>query len=89
MPSHYVAGQETALVSHLNGGPALPTFTPPMPFEQGVGARPTLINNAETLAHLALIARHGAPWFRQLGTPYAARLGARHAVRPGRPPGRL
>jgi NADH:ubiquinone oxidoreductase subunit F (NADH-binding) len=69
VPSHYVAGQESALVNHLNGGPAKPTFTPPMPYEQGVRRRPTLINNAETLAHIALIARHGAPWFRQLGTP--------------------
>jgi NADH:ubiquinone oxidoreductase subunit F (NADH-binding) len=69
VPSHYVAGQETALVSHLNGAPARPTFTPPMTFEQGVARRPTLVNNAETLAHLALIARHGASWFRQVGTP--------------------
>jgi NADH:ubiquinone oxidoreductase subunit F (NADH-binding) len=69
VPNHYVAGQETALVNHLNGAPARPTFTPPMPFQQGVARRPTLVNNAETLAHLALIARHGAPWFRQLGTP--------------------
>ena len=57
------------LVNYLNGGPAKPTFTPPLPFEQGVRRRPTLINNAETLAHVALIARHGASWFRQLGTP--------------------
>ena len=64
----YVAGQESALVNHLNGGPALPTFTPPMPFQRGVGRRPTLVNNAETLAHVALIARHGADWFRELGT---------------------
>jgi len=69
VPSHYVAGQESALVNHLNGGPAKPTFTPPMPFEQGVSRRPTLVNNAETLAHVALIARHGSDWFRQLGTP--------------------
>ena len=69
VPGHYVAGQESALVSYLNGGPAKPTFTPPMPFEQGVRRRPTLVNNVETLAHVALIARHGAPWFRQLGTP--------------------
>ena len=69
VPSHYVAGQESALVNYLNGGPAVPTFTPPLPFEQGVRRRPTLINNAETLAHIALIARHGSQWFRQLGTP--------------------
>ena len=64
----YVAGQETALVSALNGGPARPTFAPPLPFERGVRGRPTLVQNVETLAHLALIARHGAAWFRQLGT---------------------
>jgi NADH:ubiquinone oxidoreductase subunit F (NADH-binding) len=69
VPGHYVAGQESALVNYLGGGEAKPTFTPPMPFEQGLGRRPTLINNVETLAHIALIARHGAPWFRQLGTP--------------------
>lgn len=69
VPARYVAGQEAALVNFLNGGPALPTFTPPMPFEQGVKRRPTLINNAETLAHVALIARRGSQWFRELGTP--------------------
>lgn len=69
VPHAYVSGQETALVNHLNGGPALPTFTPPMTFERGVGGRPTLLSNAETFAHLALIARHGADWFRSLGTP--------------------
>jgi NADH:ubiquinone oxidoreductase subunit F (NADH-binding) len=69
VPVHYVAGQESALISHLNGAPARPTFTGPMPFQQGVARRPTLVNNAETLAHLALVARHDAAWFRQLGTP--------------------
>jgi NADH:ubiquinone oxidoreductase subunit F (NADH-binding) len=68
VPGHYVAGQESALVNYLNGGPAKPVFTPPMPFERGVKRRPTLINNIETLAHIALIARYGAHWFRQLGT---------------------
>ena len=68
VPAGYVAGQESALVSHLNGGPALPTFTPPMPFEQGVGRRPTMLSNAETFANIALIARHGPDWFRALGT---------------------
>ena len=64
----YIAGQETALVAALNGRPAMPTFAPPLPFERGVHGRPTLVQNVETLAHLALIARHGAGWFRQLGT---------------------
>jgi NADH:ubiquinone oxidoreductase subunit F (NADH-binding) len=67
-PDGYVAGQESALINHLNGGPAIPTFTPPMPFQQGVARRPTLVSNAETLAHIALIARHGSDWFRELGT---------------------
>ena len=69
VPSGYVSGQESALVNHLSGDPAVPKFTPPMPFEQGVKRRPTLIDNAETLAHVALIARHGSAWFRELGTP--------------------
>jgi NADH:ubiquinone oxidoreductase subunit F (NADH-binding) len=69
VPAHYVAGQESALANFLSGGPSKPTFTPPRPFEQGVKRRPTLVDNVETLAHLALIARNGAQWFRQLGTP--------------------
>ena len=65
----YLTGQESALVSHLEGGDGLPRFTPPMPFERGVNGRPTMIGNAETYSHIALIARHGADWFRQIGTP--------------------
>ena len=68
VPDAYICGQESALVNHLNGGPANPTFTPPMISQRGVRRRPTLLNNAETLAHLALIARHGPQWFRALGT---------------------
>jgi NADH:ubiquinone oxidoreductase subunit F (NADH-binding) len=64
----YLAGEESALVNHLSGGQAKPTFVPPRPFERGVAGRPTLIQNVETLANLALIARFGAVWFRELGT---------------------
>jgi NADH:ubiquinone oxidoreductase subunit F (NADH-binding) len=69
VPNRYIAGHESALANHLSGGPALPTFTPPRPFERGVRGRPTLVCNVETLAHLALIARYGSAWFRELGTP--------------------
>jgi NADH:ubiquinone oxidoreductase subunit F (NADH-binding) len=69
VPRTYLAGEESALVNYLNTGRAIPTFVPPRPFERGVDGRPTLIQNVETLAHLALIARHGADWFRSIGTP--------------------
>ena len=68
LPANYVASEESALVHWIQGGEAKPTYVPPRPFERGVDGRPTLINNVETLAHLALIARHGADWFREVGT---------------------
>ncbi|MBV9166017.1 MAG: SLBB domain-containing protein [Solirubrobacterales bacterium] len=67
-PDGYVAGEESAVIHRLNGGRPLPTFVPPRPFQRGYRGRPTLINNAETLAQIALIARFGDQWFRELGT---------------------
>ncbi|MFI5041403.1 MAG: NADH-ubiquinone oxidoreductase-F iron-sulfur binding region domain-containing protein [Acidimicrobiales bacterium] len=67
-PERYVAGEASALVHWLNGGEAKPTFSLHHLSDAGVGGRPTLVDNVETLAHIALIARHGARWFRGVGT---------------------
>ncbi len=65
----YIAGEETATVRALNGGPVKPTDKPPRPFEVGVGGRPTLVSNVETLASLPYIQQHGSAAFRAQGTP--------------------
>jgi len=64
----YVAGEETAVLAHLEGRPARPRVTPPLPVHRGYKGRPTVVQNVETLAHLGLIARHGPGWFREVGT---------------------
>jgi NADH:ubiquinone oxidoreductase subunit F (NADH-binding) len=71
IPSRYVASEQSSIVQYLNKGPAKPTFAPPRPHERGVRGLPTLVNNVETLAHLALIARYGDRWFRSAGLPAA------------------
>ncbi|MCW2963156.1 MAG: hypothetical protein JWO17_408 [Actinomycetia bacterium] len=64
----FVAGEETALLNALSGKEPKPTMKPPYPFERGLRGAPTLVQNVETLAHVALIARFGARWFRSVGT---------------------
>ena len=67
-PDRFLAGQESALTSRLTGKPALPAYRPVRGLPRLAPGRPALVQNVETLAHLALIARYGASWFRLAGT---------------------
>jgi NADH:ubiquinone oxidoreductase subunit F (NADH-binding) len=70
-PARYVAGEESALANWLDGGESLPLFRPDRPAFPRVSGRPALVDNAETLAQVALIARYGPEWFRGVGTQEA------------------
>jgi len=80
VPNRFVAGEETALIQALSGKSPKPTLKPPYPFERGLDGAPTLVQNVETLAHMALIARFGPDWFRP-GTALVTLSGA--VTRPG------
>ena len=68
-PWRYVAGEESALVHWLNDNETMPQYRPQRPHVLHVGRSPALVVNAETCAHVGLINRFGAHWFRELGTP--------------------
>jgi NADH:ubiquinone oxidoreductase subunit F (NADH-binding) len=64
----FVGGEATAVANWVHRGIARPLAVPPRLTDSGPDGRATLVQNAETLAHLALIARYGASWFRSLGS---------------------
>ncbi len=66
-PPRYVAGEESAAVHLVEEGVATPTTVPPRPYERGIRGRPTLVQNVESLAHTALVARRGDGWYRSAG----------------------
>jgi NADH:ubiquinone oxidoreductase subunit F (NADH-binding)/NADH:ubiquinone oxidoreductase subunit E len=63
----YIAGEETAMLESMEGRRAMPRLKPPFPTQRGHLARPTLINNVETLAHVPAIVRNGGAWWAALG----------------------
>ncbi|GHG48059.1 hypothetical protein GCM10012320_15080 [Sinomonas cellulolyticus] len=67
-PHAFVAGEASAVINALETGVALPRDTIARLGEHGYRGLPTLLHNVETLAHLALIGRYGADWFREAGT---------------------
>jgi NADH:ubiquinone oxidoreductase subunit F (NADH-binding)/Pyruvate/2-oxoacid:ferredoxin oxidoreductase delta subunit len=67
-PGAFVCGEETALISSLEGKRAMPKLKPPYPTTSGLFGKPTVINNVETLMNVPLIMQNGPEWFRSLGT---------------------
>ncbi|MDR1256995.1 MAG: NADH-quinone oxidoreductase subunit NuoF [Spirochaetaceae bacterium] len=65
----FVCGEETALLRSLEGQRGMPTPKPPFPAIAGLWAKPTCINNVETLANIPVILVKGGEWFASMGTP--------------------
>jgi NADH-quinone oxidoreductase subunit F len=64
----YECGEETALLTSLEGGRGHPRLKPPFPAVEGLYAKPTIVNNVETIANVPHILRRGADWYKQFGT---------------------
>jgi NADH-quinone oxidoreductase subunit F len=64
----YICGEETSLLSSLEGRRGHPKLKPPFPASEGLYRRPTVINNVETLFNVPFIVANGAAWYRQWGT---------------------
>ena len=83
----YICGEETALLSSLEGGKGFPKLKPPFPAIEGLFRSPTIVNNVETLASVPFVLGNGAERFAEIGT--STQGGTRlfcvsgHVVRPG------
>jgi NADH-quinone oxidoreductase subunit F len=64
----YICGEETALLTSLEGYRGQPRLKPPFPAVEGLYSCPTIVNNVETLMNVPYILKEGAAWFRQWGT---------------------
>lgn len=83
----YICGEETSLLSSLEGKRGHPKLKPPFPAGEGLYRKPTIINNVETLCNVPLIVANGADWYRQWGTERSPGLKlycvSGHVERPG------
>jgi NADH-quinone oxidoreductase subunit F len=83
----YICGEETALLDSLEGRRGQPRLKPPFPAVAGLYARPTVVNNVESIASVPAIIRNGASWFAGMGTAKSAGFGlfslSGHVRRPG------
>jgi NADH-quinone oxidoreductase subunit F len=64
----FVCGEETALLTSIEGNRGEPRPRPPFPAQEGLWRKPTLLNNVETYANVAPIILHGGQWYASLGT---------------------
>ena len=83
----YICGEETALLDSLEGRRGQPRLKPPFPAVAGLYARPTVVNNVESVASVPAIVKGGSDWFRTMGTERSAGHGifslSGHGERPG------
>ena len=83
----YICGEETALLDSLEGRRGQPRLKPPFPAVAGLYARPTVVNNVESMASVPSILLHGAEWFSGMGTEKSTGFGifslSGHVARPG------
>lgn len=64
----FVCGEETALISSIEGKRGEPRPRPPFPAVKGIFEKPTMLNNVETYANIPLIILNGSKWFKNIGT---------------------
>ena len=83
----YICGEETALLDSLEGRRGQPRSKPPFPAVAGLYARPTVVNNVESIASVPPILLHGADWFKHMGTQDSTGFGifslSGHVKNPG------
>ncbi|ADI00924.1 MAG TPA: NADH-quinone oxidoreductase subunit NuoF [Syntrophothermus lipocalidus] len=65
----YVCGEETALIESIEGSRGEPRYKPPFPPVSGLWGKPSIVNNVETFANIAIILEKGADWYASLGAP--------------------